>query len=194
MNAGAGAIAGAFVHEKHGDVVQNGGLRGWYGGDKSVRFLMDNKFVPTPGAQGFQLSNPSIVDLTCLSASLSVFNKTSMFALRSKSLLLTAYAEHLLLNIINESTEVQPPLRIITPTDPTQRGAQLSVIVRSDLMDHVCGQLETSRIVCDKRKPDVIRVAPAPLYNTFAEVWHFMEVLSVAVGCKSNTFHDLGHG
>ncbi|KAF2717274.1 kynureninase 2, partial [Polychaeton citri CBS 116435] len=127
MNAGAGAIASAFVHERHGAVKRSEDgklqyqprLKGWYGGDKSVRFLMDNNFVPTPGAGGFQLSNPSIVDLSCLSASLSVFNKTDVTALRSKSLLLTAYAEHLLNRILDQSSPSrQAPFQIITPLHP----------------------------------------------------------------------------
>jgi len=185
MNAGAGSIAGVFVHEKHGDVVQNKGLKGWYGGDKSVRFLMDNKFVPTPGAQGFQLSNPSVVDLTVLSASLSVFNKTSMSALRSKSLLLTAYAEYLLDRIADKGDNDQPPFQIITPSDPRERGAQLSVLLREGLLDNVSGALEQAGIICDKRKPGIIRVAPAPLYNTFGEVRSFMQTFSEAVLSKN---------
>ncbi len=195
MNAGAGAIAGAFIHEKHGDVVQNRGLKGWYGGDKSARFLMDNsqssrhvrhrvqlttsaEFVPTPGAQGFQLSNPSAVDLTCLSATLSVFNKTSIRALRSKSLLLTAYAEYLLKQMLDRTPDA---FEIITPADPLQRGAQLSVLLREGLLDPVSTALVDAGVVCDKRKPGIIRVAPAPLYNTFSDVWHFMEIFEQAV-------------
>lgn len=140
-------------------------------------------FVPTPGAQGFQLSNPSVVDLTCLSASLSVFDKTSIADLRSKSLFLTAYAEHLL-NIIWDSvtsSDEAAPFRIITPTNPLQRGAQLSVLLREDLMENVSKALEGAGIICDKRKPGIIRVAPVPLYNTFCDVWRFMQVFSVAV-------------
>lgn len=200
MNAGAGAIAGAFVHERHGSVVDQKGLRGWYGGDKSVRFLMDNskfwtndrrpstqltdlsEFVPTPGAQGFQLSNPSMVDLTCLAASLSVFQKTKMFDLRSRSLLLTAYAEHLLDEIAQKmGAETQPRFRIITPRSPQERGAQLSVLIREDLMDGVSSALEDAGIICDKRKPGCIRVAPVPMYNTFSDVWHFMQTFEQSI-------------
>ncbi|KAL7770537.1 hypothetical protein CFE70_000474 [Pyrenophora teres f. teres 0-1] len=164
MNAGAGAIAGTFIHEKHGNNDHYKGLKGWYGHDKSSRFLMDNKFVPTPGAQGFQCSNPSIVDLTCLSGALSVFEKTSMADLRSRSLLLTAYAEHLLAQIAaRNSKEGASPFQIITPSDPRFRGAQLSVLLPEDIFDDASAALVDNGVVCDKRKPGIIRVAPVPL-------------------------------
>jgi kynureninase len=144
---------------------------------------MDNNFVPTPGAQGFQLSNPSIVDLTVLSASLSVFNKTSMHALRSKALLLTGYAEQLLGQIAErtQSSDGEYPFQIITPTDPRQRGTQLSVLLKEGLLEGVSAALEDAGIICDKRKPGCIRVAPVPLYNTFSDVWRFMQTLEKAV-------------
>lgn len=221
MNAGAGAIAGAFVHAKHGDnnnssssssndddndnkkttttTTTSTALKGWYGHDKSSRFLMDNKFVATPGAQGFQLSNPSIVDLTCLSAALSVFEKTSMAAVRDKSLLLTAYAEFLLVQIARRNSttfllrqggkeegneERIPPFQIITPSHPLHRGTQLSVLFQEDLMESVSAALEANGVICDKRKPGCIRVAPVPLYNTFGDVVRFMRVVEGALKGK----------
>lgn len=194
MNAGAGAIAGCFVHSKHGDNGQtvNGqnvnGLKGWYGHDRSSRFLMDNKFVPTAGAQGFQCSNPSIVDLTCLAAALNVFEKTNMKDLTTKSRLLTSYAEHLLDQIasryVSKDAGPEPPFRVITPKDPRFRGAQLSVLLREELMDAVSASLEANGVVCDKRKPGIIRVAPVPLYNTFADVCRFMEIFEGALPGK----------
>lgn len=191
INAGPGSIAGAFVHEKHGKVEykdESGRpsyqprLMGWYGGDKSVRFNMDNKFVPTAGAGGFQLSNPSAIDLASLSGALSVFNKTCMRDLRSKALVLTAYAEHLLDQILAESTDSEPLFRIITPRDPAQRGTQLSVLLRDGLLEGVGEALENNGCMCDKRKPGVIRVAPVPLYSRFEDVWRFMQVLRGALG------------
>jgi kynureninase len=208
INAGPGSIAGAFVHERHGKVEwpsseENGSngsngassiqgrpsfrprLTGWYGGDKSVRFLMDNKFVPTAGAGGYQCSNPSAMDLACLSGALSVFNKTSMHALRSKALVLTAYAEHLLL-AMDAETSPRTVFRILTPTDPAQRGTQLSVQLLEDgLLDSIIPALEHNGIMCDKRKPDVIRVAPVPLYSRFEDVWSFMQVLRGVLGLKN---------
>ena len=192
INAGPGSIAGAFVHERHGGVdISNpeqpafrNRLAGWYGGDISVRFNMDNKFRPTPGAGGFQLSNPSAIDLASLSAALSVFNQTSMSALRSKSLVLTAYTEHLLNGILAEldSNEGEEPLfRIITPAHPLERGAQLSVLLRPGLLERVGQALKDGAVVCDQRKPGVIRVAPVPLYCSFTDVWKFAEIFRNAL-------------
>lgn len=197
MNAGPGSIAGAFVHERHGRVefqshsgqpIFRHRLAGWYGGDISVRFNMDNKFRPTAGAGGYQLSNPSAIDLASLSGALSVFNMVGMPALRSKSLLLTAYAEYLLDDILSmEQGCVEPSFRIITPRDPNARGAQLSILLREGLLDIVGREFEEAGIVCDQRKPDVIRVAPVPLYCTFMDVWKFMGVLCRALGSRSTT-------
>ncbi|KAI0125407.1 kynureninase 2 [Xylariales sp. AK1849] len=190
MNAGPGSIAGVFVHERHGTVVigQQSGratyrdrLTGWYGGDKSVRFNMDNRFLPTVGAGGYQVSNPSAIDLAALSGALSVFNMTDMNSLRSKSLVLTAYAEHLLNLLLASEGSSKPAFRIITPADPLQRGTQLSVLLRPGLLEKVSKELHTEGIVCDQRKPDVMRVAPVPLYCAFVDVWKFMDVFSKAL-------------
>ena len=195
INAGPGAISGTFVHERYGKVewaeddaehegnpIYRPRLMGWYGGDKSVRFNMDNRFVPTPGAAGYQVSNPSVIDLASLSAALSVFNKTCMRDLRSKALVLTAYAEHLLDGIVADSGDQENPVfKIITPRDPLQRGTQLSVLLRARLLDDVATALEENGVMCDKRKPDVIRVAPVPLYSRFEDVWRFMQILRGAL-------------
>lgn len=195
MNAGPGAIAGAFVHERYGKVERDAStgqpiyrprLMGWYGGDKSVRFNMDNMFVPTPGAAGYQLSNPSAIDLASLSGALSVFNKTSMHDIRSKSLVITAYAEHLLDQMLAECKDETPLFRVLTPRDPTQRGCQLSVLLREGLLDKIIDALENNGAVCDKRKPDVIRVAPVPLYTRFEDVWTFMQILRSALGLTTS--------
>lgn len=190
INAGTGSIAGAFVHERHGTVefdpetgkpLYRHRLTGWYGGDKSVRFNMDNKFLPTVGAGGFQVSNPSAIDLAALSGALSVFERTSMKALRSKALVITAYAEHLLNEIVAGDNGAEPALRIITPANPLERGTQLSVLLRGGLIDRVAESFVGNGIVCDKRKPDVIRVAPVPLYCTFTDVFNFMETLKKVI-------------
>ncbi|CRG83149.1 kynureninase [Talaromyces islandicus] len=186
-NAGPGAIAGLFVHERHGTVDYSQGedkpvfrnrLAGWYGGDRSVRFKMDNKFKPIPGAGGFQVSNPSAVDLASLCAALSVFNETSIAAIRAKSLAITGYLEHLLLA---GTTEENRQFTIITPSDPSARGAQLSLLLKPGLLDRVSQRLEDAGIICDKRQPDVVRAAPAPLYNTFTEVWEFVNEFKTAL-------------
>ncbi|EFY88413.1 Kynureninase (L-kynurenine hydrolase) [Metarhizium acridum] len=192
INAGPGSIAGAYVHERHGQVEWAGGsgrpsyrprLAGWYGGDKSVRFNMDNTFVPTPGAAGYQLSNPSAIDLAALSGALSVFNKTCMRDLRSKALVLTAYAELLLDQMLEETKgDAAPIFTVLTPRDPLQRGTQLSVLLRDGLLEKVSQALEENGAICDKRKPNVIRVAPVPLYTRFEDVWAYMQVLRGALG------------
>ncbi|KAG9254790.1 putative kynureninase [Emericellopsis atlantica] len=192
INAGPGSIAGAFVHERHGKVEWPQGesgkpsyrprLTGWYGGDKSVRFKMDNNYVPIVGAGGFQVSNPSAIDLASLSGALSVFNKTCMRDLRSKALVLTAYAEYLLDQMTAEFGGSTPAFRVLTPRDPLQRGTQLSVMLASEqLHDAVSAALEANGVMCDKRKPNVIRVAPVPLYSRFEDVWRFMEILKGAL-------------
>ncbi|KAI9820270.1 MAG: Kynureninase 1 [Pycnora praestabilis] len=190
MNSGPGAIGGLFVHEVHGKVdmeLERRGkegfrprLSGWWGGDKATRFKMDNKFVPIPGAAGYQISNPSALDLTSVIASLEVFDKTSMSAIRKKSLHLTGYLEHLLLEHSQDSSPDRRSFTIITPSNPNERGAQLSVKLHSGILEAVMARLESKGVVLDERKPDVIRVAPAPLYNTFSEVWEFVQIFHEA--------------
>lgn len=200
INAGPGSIGGAFVHERHGRVEWTSGadaadgqpkpvfrprLSGWYGGDKSVRFQMAKQFQPTPGAGGFQIGNPSALDLAALSGSLSMIERAGFENLRNKSLVLTAYAEHMLQAILaDERGAEKPAFTIITPSSPAERGAQLSVLLREGLLDKVLVAFEDNAIVCDKRKPDVIRVAPVPMYNSFEDVWRFMDVLRSALGIE----------
>jgi len=186
MNAGPGVIGGAFVHEQHGKVEETSSeqadndtqlqyrprLSGWWGSDKSSRFAMANKFVPIPGASGFQLSNPSALDMTSVMASLDVFSMTTMDALRERSLRLTGYLEARLLRY--EGGE--PPYTIITPSNPAERGAQLSVLLKPGLLDNVLHHLEENGVVVDERKPDVLRIAPAPLYNSFHDIHRFIVV------------------
>jgi kynureninase len=123
------------------------------------------------------VSNPSVVDLASLCGSLSVFNQTSMDDIRRKSVSLTAYLEHLLLS----GSEVKKAFRIITPSDPEARGTQLSVLLQPGRMEILSDLLEDAGIVVDKRKPDVIRVAPVPLYNTYEEVWKFVQIFHLAL-------------
>jgi kynureninase len=196
MNGGPGVIGGMFVHERHGKVEEvpttisdsaNGTnsepkliykprLSGWWGNDKSSRFRMDNNFVPIPGASGFQLSNPSALDMTSVIASLDVFSLTSMDALRDRSLCLTGYLEARLLRY--EGGEA--PYTIITPANPAERGAQLSVLLKPGLLGNVQKYIEDRGVVVDERKPDVLRIAPAPLYNSFHDVHRFMVIFHEA--------------
>ncbi|KAE8380715.1 pyridoxal phosphate-dependent transferase [Aspergillus bertholletiae] len=186
LNSGPGGMAGLFVHENHGrvDMTKVGStdepfrprLSGWWGDDKKTRFRMENKFVPQPGAAGFQLSNPSVLDMNAVVASLEMFNRASMAEIRKKSLDLTGYLEHLLLKYPIDAAPEDKPFSIITPSNPAERGAQLSLRLGPGLLDSVLEALEDNGVVIDERKPDVIRVAPAPLYNTYTDVWQFCRI------------------
>lgn len=135
--------------------------------------------MPIPGAAGFQLSNPSILDLTAICASLEPFQAAGgMGPLRARSLKLTAYLEKLLLS--SQAYKIGR-FSIITPSDPESRGAQLSLRLDPEILETVMHGLEERGVVVDERKPDVIRVAPAPLYNTFADCWGFVEAFGEAV-------------
>jgi len=188
VNSGPGAMAGLFVHERHevsmavnkNEATYRPRLTGWWGHDKSTRFLMDNKFVPQPGAAGYQLSNPSVLDFSAVAASLHIFNQTSMGELRQKSLKLTGYLERLLLNYNAELPPEEKQFTIITPSNPEERGAQLSLLLQPGLLDHVLKILEENGVVVDERKPDVIRVSPAPLYNSYTDVWEFCRIFHQA--------------
>ncbi|KAL1311416.1 hypothetical protein AAFC00_001578 [Neodothiora populina] len=173
MNSGPGAIGGFFVHARQSEQQR---LAGWWGSDKKSRFSMDNTFTPIPGAAGFQLSNPSVGDMTFLRASLDVFNMTSMKGMREKSLKLTRYLEQLL----HEMEIDKGTFEIITPSDPKQRGAQLSLRLAPGMLDEVMKVLEAQGVVIDERRPDVIRVGPAPLYNNFSDVLRFVNVFKEA--------------
>lgn len=184
LNAGPGSIGGLFVHERNSQVSTPSNanspptfptrLSGWWGSAKTSRFAMENQFVPIPGAAGFQLSNPSIFDITSLSASLEVFAKAGgMEVLREKSIMLTAYLETLLVSTTGFKTG---KFSIITPKEKDERGAQLSLRLEGGLLEVVMKGLEVCGVVVDERKPDVVRVAPAPLYNSFTDVWEFVRI------------------
>lgn len=174
MNSGPGAVAGCFVHERHAHDFTRPRLAGWWGHDKGSRFRMGPDFVPMPGAEGWQLSNPPILGLTPLLASLEIFDDVGMPALREKSLQLTGYLDFLLRERLHDQVE------IITPSNPVQRGCQLSLRVRAsrDRAHTIYETLEQQGVTCDWREPDVIRVAPVPLYNRFMDVYRFVEILS----------------
>ncbi|KAG0234162.1 Kynureninase (L-kynurenine hydrolase) [Actinomortierella wolfii] len=176
LNSGPGGIAGLFVHERYANDFSRNRLAGWWGHDKVTRFDMVNEFKPMAGAAGFQHSNPSVLCTSALLGSLSVFEKTSMEELRAKSKLLTAYLHHLLTTEI--STAI---LEIITPDDPEQRGAQLSLVFKDGKMMEIFDRLCANAIIGDERKPDVIRVAPAPLYCRFEDVRFFVSELKALV-------------
>ncbi|RHZ88499.1 hypothetical protein Glove_22g197 [Diversispora epigaea] len=174
LNSGPGGIAGIFIHEKHANDFNRPRFAGWWGSDRKSRFQMDKPFQPVPGAKGFQVSNPSVLNTVSLLASLEIFDKTSMVQLRSKSILLTGYLEYLLDRQLNSLG-----YKIITPRDPHQRGCQLSLLIDENKFEQVSKGLMSYGIVVDVRNPDVIRVAPNPMYNTFSEVFRFVKALKI---------------
>lgn len=170
LNSGPGGIAGCFVHERHAQEFDLPRFAGWWGHNKQTRFKMGPTFDAIPGAEGWQLSNPPILSLAGLRASMEIFDEVGMEKLRAKSQQLTAYLEFLL------DQHPAREFRIITPRDPKQRGCQLSILVHKQGR-RVFDRLTEKGVVCDWREPDVIRVAPVPLYNSFADVWSFATIL-----------------
>jgi len=175
MNAGPGAVGGAFIHERHAARTDLPRFSGWWGHDKQTRFEMGPEFVPIPGAEGWQLSNPPILSLAPVLASLEMFDEVGMDALRTKSLEVTGYFETLVRD------ELEGRVDILTPTDPSRRGAQLSLRVRARDGRTVFDAISAKGIVCDWREPDVIRAAPAPLYNGFEDVYRLVHALDEAI-------------
>ncbi len=177
LNGGPGAPGGCFVHARHG---ANGSLprfAGWWGNDPATRFRMhqNERFVPAPGAAGWQQSNPSVLAMAPLLASMAQFDRVGMAALREKSLRLTGYLEFLLQRVPGGR------LPILTPADPEARGCQLSVLI-PDAAKAVFDAVRARGIVPDFRQPDVIRLSPVPLYNSFHDVWRAGTVLGEILG------------
>ena len=173
LNSGPGAVAGCFVHARHAR-TDRPRFAGWWGHDQSTRFRMGPEFQPTPGADGWQLSNPPILALAPLRVSLELFVEAGMPALRRKSLSLTGYLEALI------RERLQHVLEIVTPAEPVRRGCQLSLRVAGGrergraLFEHLGAQ----GIIGDWREPNVIRISPAPLYNTHADVLGFARAVA----------------
>ncbi len=170
LNSGPGGIGGVFVHERHSEKFDLPRLAGWWGHDKETRFLMDDEFVPIKGAEGWQLSNQPILLLASLRASLDIFEEAGMKNLIEKSRRLTGYLEFLLNEFHDER------ISVITPSDENQRGCQLSIRVK-DADKKLFKAISERGVIADWREPDVIRVAPVPLYNSFLDVWKFVEIL-----------------
>jgi kynureninase len=168
LNAGPGAIGGCFVHERHAHSTSLPRFAGWWGHDKDSRFAMGPNFQAIGGAEGWQLSNPCILSLAALRASMHIFDEVGIERLRAKSERLTGYLEYLL----NRSRSDH--FQIITPSDPAARGAQLSMRIKTGGRS-VVNRLANAEIVCDWREPDILRVAPVPLYNSFLDAYTFAE-------------------
>lgn len=170
LNSGPGSLSGCFIHERHHQNTNLPRFAGWWGHDKKTRFLMGDEFKPINTAEGWQLSNPPVLSMAAIKASLDIFTNAGMVNLRKKAKLLTTYLEFLI------DHENDRNIHVITPSDPDQRGCQLSIQMKSPdkrLFDY----LTDRGVVADWREPDVIRVAPTPLYNTYEDVWQFCKIL-----------------
>jgi len=174
LNAGPGAVAGVFVHERHATNTKLPRLAGWFGNDPNTRFRLhlEPEFIPVASADGWQISNPPIFAMAPLRASLALFDDAGgMQSLRAKSIRLTSYLEFLLTDIGSKK------FTLITPRNPEERGCQLSILAHQHPKE-LLKELEGAGVKCDFREPNVIRVAPTPLYNTFHEVWRFARILA----------------
>ena len=174
LNAGPGAVAGAFVHERHATNTKLPRLAGWFGNDPNTRFRLhlEPEFIPVPSADGWQISNPPIFSMAPLRASLAIFDEAGgMESLRAKSIKLTGYLEFLLTEIGSKK------FTVITPREPGARGCQLSILAHEH-PKKLFEELQIAGVKCDFREPNVVRVAPTQLYNTFDEVWRFAKILA----------------
>lgn len=168
LNSGPGGLAGCFVHERHGRSSLPR-FEGWWGHDKASRFEMGPQFSPIEGAEGWQLSNPPIFPLASLRASMEIFDRATMPAIRKKGDELTAYLEFILDQLPGK------PFAQITPRDPAQRGCQLSLRASKDPRE-LLKALQARQVFCDFRSPDIIRATPVPLYNRFLDVYRLGEI------------------
>ncbi|XP_078084141.1 kynureninase [Mustelus asterias] len=178
INSGAGALAGAYIHERHRFSVKPT-LLGWWSQDIKTRFVMDNKIDISPGVNGFRISNPPILLVRSLQAGLEIFNQTDKKALRRKSVLLTGYLECLIKHYYSKDPDnpQKTYVTIITPSNIEERGCQLSLVFSSP-SSLIFMELMKRGVVCDKREPHILRVAPVPLYNTFSDVYKFIKILN----------------
>lgn len=175
LNSGPGGVSGVFVNDYHAKNFSLPRLAGWWGNDEKTRFEMRKHFVPQPGAAGWQISNAPVLSMAAHKASLEIFDKAGMKALRKKSALLTGYLEFLLKYEVR-STKSEVNFKIITPEDSKQRGCQLSIQTKKN-GKKLFEKITKAGVIADWREPDVIRVAPVPLYNKFEEVWKFANLL-----------------
>lgn len=171
LNSGPGGVGGIYVHEHHNRNPKIFRLGGWWGNDEKSRFKMEKGFVPQKNAGSWQMSNAPVFNMVAHNASLDIFDKAGMTTLREKSEKLTAYMEFLLKQVKHL------PFHIITPTDPKRRGCQLSLLFEKRGKE-VFQALSDNGVVADWREPNVIRIAPVPLYNTYEDAYRFYEILA----------------
>jgi kynureninase len=170
LNAGPGAVGGVFVHEKHATNIDTPRLGGWWGNDEATRFKMEKGFIAKPTASGWNMSTAQVFNTVNLKASLTIFEDAGMQNLRNKSIAITGYLAFLLDQLTSLS------FTLITPSDPNQRGAQLCLFFEEKGKE-IYQKMKDQGIIVDYREPGVIRVAPAPLYCSFKDVYRFYEIL-----------------
>ncbi|KQC32757.1 kynureninase [Nonlabens sp. YIK11] len=174
MNSGPGSIGGCFVHERHAESDKLDRMAGWWGHNKEERFLMKPKFDPIYGAEGWQQSNAPILSMAPIRASMELFDEAGFDNLLAKSNQLTNYLEYLINNIEGNR------IKIITPKNPKDRGCQLSLAVKN-ADKSLFEAISDKGVIADWREPDVIRVAPVPLYNSYMDCWNFVQILTAAL-------------
>jgi kynureninase len=179
LNSGPGGVSGVFIHQKH---IANEALNrfaGWWGYKKETRFKMDRGFEAIPTAEGWQLSNAPVLSMAAHKASLDIFNEASFDKLQQKSKLLAAYL-HFILNDINQQ-QAEKVIEIITPSNEAEHGCQVSMLMLKN-GKHIFDELMKQGVIADWREPNVIRVAPVPLYNSFEDIYRFGEIISKVIG------------
>ena len=185
LNGGPGCVAGCFVHERHAHAWDLPRFAGWWGHDERSRFEMGPSFRPMTGAEGWQLSNPSIISVAVLRASMDIFHEADMERLCAKSVMLTGYLEFLLnqISLKQRSMKEKPSTHfsIVTPQEEHRRGAQLSIRIPGNGRG-LCERLMQEGILGDWREPDTFRVAPVPLYNSYRDVFQFVQRFMAAIG------------
>ncbi len=174
LNGGPGCVAASFVHERHARAFDLPRFAGWWGHNEKIRFRMGPEFQPMEGAEGWQLSNPPILALAPLRASVEIFHEAGMKNLRAKSISLTGYLEFLL------DQQLAGKFAIITPREPQHRGAQISIRIPNRGRE-LCDRLAADGVIGDWREPDTYRIAPVPLYNSYQDVYRFVQRFSKAV-------------
>ncbi len=174
INSGPGSLGGAFVHERHANNPNLPRFEGWWGHNKETRFKMRDDFEPIPGVEAWQLSNPPILSMVAVWSSLKLFEAAGMNRLRQKAISLTGYLEYLVKSLGEDV------INIVTPSDPEQRGSQLSIQVKN-ADKKLYDKITEEGVIADWREPDVIRVAPVPMYNSFEDVYRFYSILKEAV-------------
>lgn len=174
LNSGPGSLSGVFIHERHRDAKGLPRFAGWWGHNKETRFGMRDPFDPIPGAEGWQLSNPPILPMATMRASLELFHDAGMPALRKKSEALTTY----LIELVEKRQLNQ--IEIITPKETHRRGCQLSIVIQKN-GKAIYEEMVKNGLIADWREPDVIRIAPVPMYNSFLDVWKFVNLLESGI-------------